>query len=222
MELELQNHELRMTQLELQESQTNYQDLYHFAPIGYLTVDRKGFVLDANLTAANLLGLDRDSLIGKALSSFLSKEDSDVLYLTLKRILQTRKKLTCELRFAKENGEQFHVQLEGMATRKQDGNVTRFRILLSDIGERKRAEEEALARFEEIEDLYNNAPCGYHSLDKDGVIVRINNTELRWLGYTRDEVIGKIKFSDSPHKRIIDNLPGKLPEVKGTRVGKGS
>jgi PAS domain S-box-containing protein len=48
----------------------------------------------------------------------------------------------------------------------------------------------------ELDDLYNNAPCGYHSLDKDGLIVRMNDTELRWLGYTRDELVGKIKFTD--------------------------
>ena len=101
-----------------------------------------------------------------------------------------------------------------MATRKQDGNVTRFRILLSDIGERKRAEEEALARFEEIEDLYNNAPCGYHSLDKDGVIVRINNTELRWLGYTRDEVIGKIKFSEVLTNESLITFQENFPRFK--------
>ncbi|MGE5469662.1 MAG: PAS domain S-box protein [Bacteroidota bacterium] len=48
----------------------------------------------------------------------------------------------------------------------------------------------------EYEDLYQQAPCGYHSLDKDGVIQRINDTELRWLGYTRDEVVGRMKFID--------------------------
>ena len=48
----------------------------------------------------------------------------------------------------------------------------------------------------EVEDLYDNAPCGYHSLDKDGVFLRINSTELDWLGYTRNELIGKKKFSD--------------------------
>lgn len=47
-----------------------------------------------------------------------------------------------------------------------------------------------------IQDLYNNAPCGYHSLDPDGTFVQINNTELHWLGYTRDEVVGRMKFSD--------------------------
>jgi PAS domain S-box-containing protein len=47
---------------------------------------------------------------------------------------------------------------------------------------------------QEMEDLYNNAPCGYHSLDVEGTIVRINDTELSWLGYRRDEVLNKMKF----------------------------
>jgi PAS domain S-box-containing protein len=47
----------------------------------------------------------------------------------------------------------------------------------------------------EVLDLYENAPCGYHSIDKDGLFVRVNDTELRWLGYARAEVIGKLKFS---------------------------
>ncbi len=46
--------------------------------------------------------------------------------------------------------------------------------------------------LQEIEDLYNNAPCGYHSLAADGTIMRMNQTELKWLGYTVDEVLGKM------------------------------
>lgn len=69
-------------------------------------------------------------------------------------------------------------------------------ILFNDITERKQAEAELQRSTEEIRDLYNNAPCGYHSLDKDGVFVRINDTELKWLGYARDEVIGKMRLTD--------------------------
>ncbi len=44
---------------------------------------------------------------------------------------------------------------------------------------------------EEVSDLYNNAPCGYHSLDRAGRIARINATEAAWLGYTSEELIGR-------------------------------
>ena len=46
------------------------------------------------------------------------------------------------------------------------------------------------ARADEISDLYNNAPCGYHSLAPDGTVLAVNDTELTLLGYTRDEFVG--------------------------------
>ncbi|MEG5055553.1 MULTISPECIES: PAS domain S-box protein [unclassified Microcoleus] len=48
----------------------------------------------------------------------------------------------------------------------------------------------------QVEDLYNKAPCGYHSLDAAGTIIMINDTELKWLGYSRDEIVHKKKFVD--------------------------
>ncbi|MDH4286819.1 MAG: PAS domain S-box protein, partial [Gallionella sp.] len=65
-----------------------------------------------------------------------------------------------------------------------------------DITGRRQTEELLQKSTDEIADLYNHAPCGYHSLDKDGNIRLMNDTELSWLGYTRDEVIGKIRWPD--------------------------
>lgn len=52
------------------------------------------------------------------------------------------------------------------------------------------------AQRDSIEDLYHHAPCGYHSLDAQGVFVDINDTELDWLGYQRHQVVGQLRFSD--------------------------
>lgn len=61
---------------------------------------------------------------------------------------------------------------------------------------RREAEEALHDSAKEMYDLYHNAPCGYHSLDKDGVIVRMNSTELGWLGYSSEEVLGRRRFAD--------------------------
>jgi PAS domain S-box-containing protein len=61
----------------------------------------------------------------------------------------------------------------------------------NDISERRQAEQELERYAWEVEDLYNRAPCGYHSLDPEGKIIQINHTELNWLGYTREEMIGR-------------------------------
>jgi diguanylate cyclase (GGDEF)-like protein/PAS domain S-box-containing protein len=67
---------------------------------------------------------------------------------------------------------------------------------------------------EEIEGLYNNAPCGYHSLDTNGFFIRINATELQWLGYEYAEVIGKKKFSDFLTQQSFDLFQQAFPKFK--------
>ncbi len=57
--------------------------------------------------------------------------------------------------------------------------------------EQQRLAQGIAERTRELDDLYNQAPCGYHSLDPAGVIMRVNDTELKWLGYTREEMVGK-------------------------------
>ena len=59
------------------------------------------------------------------------------------------------------------------------------------VQERTQALEQSVAQ---IRDLYNKAPCGYHSLGADGVYRQVNDTALQWLGYTREEVEGKMRF----------------------------
>ncbi len=56
-----------------------------------------------------------------------------------------------------------------------------------------KARQKSLA---EIRSLYDNAPCGYHSIDSNGIFTQVNSTELEWLGYTRKEVVGKLSIRD--------------------------
>ncbi len=51
-------------------------------------------------------------------------------------------------------------------------------------------------QIDELQQLYEQAPCGYHSLDENGLFIRINQTELTMLGYDRSEILGKKRFAD--------------------------
>ncbi|MGE5526188.1 MAG: sensor histidine kinase [Rhodospirillaceae bacterium] len=64
-------------------------------------------------------------------------------------------------------------------------------VVRRELHAREAAQKKAEDYGREVEDLYNHAPCAYHSLDAQGRIVRANDTELAWLGYERDELIGK-------------------------------
>ena len=96
-----------------------------------------------------------------------------------------------------------HMRIDGrsfaaevMLTRMEHDGQAAVQVTVRDISGRKRTEKLLRKSSEETEDLYNNAPCGYHSLDSNGVIRRINDTELAWLGYSRDEVVGRMKWPE--------------------------
>lgn len=80
--------------------------------------------------------------------------------------------------------------------------------------ERQRADAALQRSADEIRDLYDRAPCGYHSLDKEGIFVQINETELSWLGYTRDEVIGKLNFVALLSPRTLKTFEESFPKFK--------
>lgn len=64
-----------------------------------------------------------------------------------------------------------------------------------DLARRREAEAALQASLSRVEDLYHHAPCGYHSLDADGVFLTINDTALGWLGYSRAELVGRMSFA---------------------------
>lgn len=87
--------------------------------------------------------------------------------------------------------------------------------MTSDQASAKRNELETLtAALQEMEDLYQNAPCGFHSVDRNRLIVKINDTELKWLGYQRAEVVGKLSIGDlvapESHAALAQDFAGLL------------
>ncbi|MBK8817233.1 MAG: PAS domain-containing protein [Methylococcaceae bacterium] len=79
-ELEMQNEELRRAHAELEQARDHYLELYEFAPVGYITIDRKGLIKEINLKGAAFLGVDRAKLINQRFSTFISDQDQDRWY----------------------------------------------------------------------------------------------------------------------------------------------
>jgi PAS domain S-box-containing protein len=128
-----------------------------------------------------------------------------------------------------KEGETIWVSTNGTPINDKNGILVGFRGSDIDITGKKKIEAEMLdinanleqriidrtaelqAAMSEITDLYENAPCGYHSLDSSGLFIRINSTELSWLGYTAEEVVGEKHFADivTPESFLIfkENFP---------------
>ncbi len=141
-ELEVQNEELRRAQSDLEASRDRYSDLYDFAPVGYVTASEKGFILQANLTIAAMLGVERNLLIGKLFSEFVKEEDQDIFYLLRKTLFKTKVKQVFALRLNKKDDSHFYAQMESILVEDPAKNTTQIRIAVSDITDRKLAEEE--------------------------------------------------------------------------------
>ncbi|MDP3638296.1 MAG: PAS domain-containing protein, partial [Azonexus sp.] len=80
-ELELQIQEMQQSQIALNTARACYFDLYNRSPVGYFTLSEDGTIIDANLVAATLLGVEREALSKKPISRFIFKKDSDEYYL---------------------------------------------------------------------------------------------------------------------------------------------
>jgi diguanylate cyclase (GGDEF)-like protein/PAS domain S-box-containing protein len=142
-ELEMQNEELRRVQEELEESRAKYFDLYDLAPVGYLLLGAQGLILEANLTAARLIGVEKDRLVKKLMTRFIVKEDQDIYYLHYKKLLETREPQVCELRMTREDGDPFWVQLDANLVRDAASGAPLCRVGMSDITDLKQVEEES-------------------------------------------------------------------------------
>jgi PAS domain S-box-containing protein len=209
-ELEMQNEDLRRTQLELSAAQARYFDLYDLAPVGYCTVSESGLILEANLTAATLLGVTRSALIKQPLTRFILKEDQDLYYLHRKQLFKTGKPLACELRMVKRDGVSFWARLEATAAQAPSTPATGLttdgalhqRTVLSDISERKRAEE-ALRQSESWCHSYFELP--YVLTDLNGLISSANRTAAALLGVRQDFLIGKslLPFIDDATRTLL-------------------
>ena len=150
-ELEMQNEELRKAQMELEESRNRYQDLFDFAPVGYFVIDEKGLIRKVNLAGAGLLGVERGNLIKTKFSRFISPDFQDSFYFHRKRVIETNTRQICELEFVKENGTPFFSQLETIGVRDREGKFNQLRTSMTDITERKLAEEVLLEKEKELE-----------------------------------------------------------------------
>ena len=135
-ELEMQNEELQRSRSEVEEGLSRYTDLYEFAPVGYLTLNRQGEIRQVNLTGTRLLGLERSRLVGKRLAVLVDADSRAVFNTFLTTVFENGTKAACEVVVRPELGSPFAVEFSATAS----AGGKECRIVATDITTRKRAE----------------------------------------------------------------------------------
>ncbi len=165
-ELEMQNDELRQTQRELEAARGRLTLPYDAAPVGFLTLDAKGVILETNLAAARLLNFPRVKLAGEKLARFIAPESQNAFVLHRREVFTSGAVEICELQMLTPDGRRFEVGLETVANHAEANRSNHCLMILSDITERKRVEESlraseasARARRMELETLMDAIPA---------------------------------------------------------------
>ena len=156
-ELEMQDEELRRTQLALERERARFVSLleytsvlYNQAPIGYLTLTAEGLVVEANLTATKLLEGKRERLLKQSIMHFILAEDRAIFESYHKQLLTHTQSRRCELRMLRPDGSHFFVQMDATIIKDlleaddhvQPNKAHYVRITISDISARIALEEE--------------------------------------------------------------------------------
>jgi PAS domain S-box-containing protein len=194
-----QNEELRRAQIELEAARERYAALYDFSPAGHLTLDTSGTIVEANLRAATVLGVNRKELINQSFGHFVVRDDQETLHRHCQEVLKTGTRQSCEVQLQEKAGASCCVHLESIAVHEEMGRVTAWRTAMVDITDRKWAEQgqarlvEDLSRSQQhFQALFNWTPSavGISTLT-EGRFIDVNEGFSRLTGYTREEVIGR-------------------------------
>jgi two-component system cell cycle sensor histidine kinase/response regulator CckA len=204
-ELEIQNESLRRAQEELEASRERYFDLYDLAPVGYVTLSEQGLILEANLTAAKLLGLTRGALVKQPFSLFIFPEDQDIHYRARKQLVATGAPQTWELRLVRKDAGPFWARVEAAPTQGADRACV-YRAVISDVSERKRAE-----RIEEEKklDAQRQQLQKAESLERmAGAIAHHFNNYLMAVTGNLELAMGDLDRGGQPFDNLVNALHG--------------
>jgi len=138
-ELRQQNEELAAARYIAEAERQRYQELFEFAPDGYLVTDPEGIIREANRAASALLGVRQDFLIGKPLLIFVVEQDRQTFHTRLTQLHTTgvisRDLPRLEIMLQPRDSEPFPVSLTVGLVRAADSQLVGLRWLLRDITE---------------------------------------------------------------------------------------
>jgi len=186
-ELEMQSDELRQSRYGFEAAAARYSDLFDFAPVGYVTLDHDGTVVEVNLAAARLLGIERGRLSGQRFAKFVTEADRQAFNDCIGAARAAQVQQACEVLLA-ANGMPRAVRVE--ATRADDGAACR--VVLHDVSTRRQHEAELRLLETGVAQLNDIVLVTDTSLTPSGPrIVFANAACERITGYSRAELIGQ-------------------------------
>ena len=201
-ELEMQLEELRRSREELETSRNRYAFLYDFAPVGYLTLEETGRILEINLTGAAMLGDERVNLIGKPFPARLARNDNQQFFLYLNRIFGSTgsSNIVAEVKIKRAAGDESDFRLEIALMTGAAGQNRACRMVMTDISEQKRTTEALLQALSAQEALLDTIPAIAFFKDGDLRYTAVSKMFANFFGKQAEDILGKTGFDLVPRE----------------------
>ncbi len=185
----------------------DYQWLFRKSPAMATSIGEDGNYLDVNDAFLERLGYDRQEMVGRRPSDFVTAESAQRIEEEFLPALRRTGKLENKpIGFVSSSGETIDCMTNSLVEYDPSGAFVRTVALYTEIG------DEARATFK-YRELYRSTPAMLHTVDGDGNIVTVTDHWLQKLGYRRDEVVGRPTtdfFSESDRQRYEE---GRLKEL---------
>lgn len=230
-ELEMQNRELREAQQRLEETRDRYAALYDFSPVGYLTLDISGLIVEINLTGAAMLGLERANIVGKPFASHLANGDTYAFSHHLRQTFQSPGNSIVELRIINHDGGVNHVRLESAVVLNEKRVC---QTVMTNITEQQRTVMELQQMRTEQEALLSAIPAFVFYKDMNLRYVAVSKVFADFLGRSTADVLGKTDFELFPRAlaedlqrishevlesgKLKSDIEDRLTDLNGNRI----
>lgn len=213
-DLERRLAEKQVAEVALHKALTLNQAIIESSSDAIIGKNTDGIITSWNAAATEIFGYSENEALGRNIDILIpadkKREESEIL-----DAIKRGERIThYEDKRLRKDGQVIYVSLSISPIRDESGKIVGASKIVRDITQKK-ADEEAILHLNsnlerrveqrtqelavtvrELDGLYNKAPCGYHSLAMDGTILRINDTELNWFGYAREEVVGKKRITE--------------------------
>ena len=172
-ELRVQNTQLAVAVDAIQAERKRYEELFEFAPDGYLVTDKDGTISEANHAASKMLGKSKKLLAGKPLSIYVDSEYQQAFLSELNRLIVSNSEASFETLLRPRNGEPFYAALKVAQVRDPEGKLTGLRWLVRDVTEQKQAEAEIRALNAQLEQRVNERTAQLQTAEREVVRLKL-------------------------------------------------
>lgn len=186
-ELRQQSEELLQAREEAEKDRRRYEELFEFAPDGYVVTDARGVITEANRAAGSLLNISHDTLIGKPLYLLVAKKDRPDFHYRLSRLAEKGGTRRWEILLQPRRKSAFPAAITVEPVRKVGLTPSGFRMMIRDVSDRKRAEE--ILSFQA--GVLSQISDAVIAIDNENRIIYWNRAAEQMYGISATEAVGK-------------------------------